>query len=126
MPVQALASRATLKRRQRLSGSVCFGSLRRRCTARTAPCCLRRNCSVEGAIAAAAVHNFDPARPYSTLIAGGGGDLFVCREPLQVLLAVENGIAPENVWPSSPTYVPAIRNAGGADGREEDRAAQLF
>jgi len=43
-------------------------------------------------------HNFDPG---STIFNANrlteGGDLFVCRDPLQVLLAVENGIASECV-----------------------------
>jgi hypothetical protein len=43
-------------------------------------------------------HNFDPASTiFNTHRLAEGGDLFVCRDPLEVLLAVENGVAPESV-----------------------------
>lgn len=43
-------------------------------------------------------HNFDPASIiFNAHRVFDGGDLFVCRDPLEVLLAVENGVAPENV-----------------------------
>lgn len=43
-------------------------------------------------------HNFDPGSTiFNANRLAEGGDLFVCRDPLQVLLAVENGIAPETV-----------------------------
>jgi hypothetical protein len=43
-------------------------------------------------------HNFDPASTiFNAHRLAEGGDLFVCRDPLQVLLAVENGVAPECV-----------------------------
>jgi CHC2 zinc finger len=43
-------------------------------------------------------HNFDPGSTiFNANQLADGGDLFVCRDPLQVLLAVENGIAPESV-----------------------------
>lgn len=43
-------------------------------------------------------HNFDPCSTiFNAHRLAEGGDLFVCRDPLQVLLAVENGIAPESV-----------------------------
>jgi hypothetical protein len=43
-------------------------------------------------------HNFDPGSTiFNANRLAEGGDLFVCRDPLQVLLAVENGVAPENV-----------------------------
>ena len=43
-------------------------------------------------------HNFDPSSTiFNAHRLAEGGDLFVCRDPLQVLLAVENGIAPESV-----------------------------
>lgn len=43
-------------------------------------------------------HNFDPASAiFNANRLAEGGDLFVCRDPLQVLVAVENGVAPDNV-----------------------------
>lgn len=43
-------------------------------------------------------HNFDPGSViFNADRLAEGGDLFVCRDPLQVLLAVENGVAPENI-----------------------------
>lgn len=43
-------------------------------------------------------HNFDPGSTiFNAYRLAEGGDLFVCRDPLQVLLAVENGVAPESV-----------------------------
>lgn len=43
-------------------------------------------------------HNFDPdSTIFNAHRLAEGGDLFVCRDPLHVLLAVENGIAPESV-----------------------------
>jgi hypothetical protein len=43
-------------------------------------------------------HNFDPGSAiFNAHRLAEGGDLIVCRDPLQVLLAVENGIAPESV-----------------------------
>jgi hypothetical protein len=43
-------------------------------------------------------HNFDPGSTiFNANRVAEGGDLFVCRDPLQVLLAVENGVAPESV-----------------------------
>lgn len=43
-------------------------------------------------------HNFDPGSTiFNANRLAEGGDLFVCRDPLQVLLAVENGIAAESV-----------------------------
>lgn len=43
-------------------------------------------------------HNFDPGSTiFNAHRLAEGGDLFVCRDPLQVLLAVENGVAPESV-----------------------------
>jgi hypothetical protein len=43
-------------------------------------------------------HNFDPSSAiFNAHRLAEGGDLFVCRDPLQVLLAVENGIARDTV-----------------------------
>ncbi len=43
-------------------------------------------------------HNFDPSSTiFNAYRLAEGGDLFVCRDPLQMLLAVENGVALENV-----------------------------
>ncbi len=43
-------------------------------------------------------HNFDPGSViFNAHRLAEGGDLFVCRDPLQVLLAVENGVPPESV-----------------------------
>jgi DNA primase len=43
-------------------------------------------------------HNFDPGSTiFNANRLAEGGDLFVCRDPLQVLLAVESGVAPESV-----------------------------
>jgi CHC2 zinc finger len=43
-------------------------------------------------------HNFDPGSTiFNAHRLADGGDLFVCRDPLQLLLAVENGIAAESV-----------------------------
>lgn len=43
-------------------------------------------------------HNFDPASTiFNAHKVVEGGDLFVCRDPMQVLTAIENGIAPESV-----------------------------
>jgi hypothetical protein len=43
-------------------------------------------------------HNFDPGSTiFNAYRLAEGGDLFVCRDPLQVLLAVENGIPQENI-----------------------------
>jgi len=43
-------------------------------------------------------HNFDPGSTiFNAHRLAEGSDLFVCRDPLQVLLAVENGVPPESV-----------------------------
>jgi hypothetical protein len=43
-------------------------------------------------------HNFDPITTiFNAHRVAKGGDLFVCRDPLEVMLAVENGISPESV-----------------------------
>lgn len=43
-------------------------------------------------------HNFDPHTAlFNQERIADGGDLFICRDPLDVLQAVENGIAPESV-----------------------------
>ena len=73
-------------------------------------------------------HNFDPHSALFNERVASSGELYVCRDPLAVLLGVENGIAPESLVSVLTDGIAAIQFeqiASLMDERQIEQA-QLF
>jgi hypothetical protein len=74
-------------------------------------------------------HNFDPGSViFNAHRLAEGGDLFICRDPIQLLLAVENGVAPESAvaFLSDGISAQQVEMLAALMDEKKTESAQLF